>query len=127
MTANGAPALPPGQRAVDGFPRFGAHLNQPPPAIPETPTLEVTGLADGSLVMPLADLADLSRVELTSDFHCVAGWSALGQRWQGIPFAAFYRDVIEPRLPNGASITHLVFEALDGYRCPVLIEDALAD
>lgn len=127
MTANGTPTLPPGQRAVEGFPRFGAHLTQPPPAIPATPTLELTGLVDGPLVVPLADLADRPRAELTSDFHCVAGWSALDQRWEGIQFAAFYRDVIEPRVPKNASITHFVFEALDGYRCPVLIEDALAD
>ena len=35
--------LPPGQRKVDGFPRFGTHLHHPPPAIPPNPTINVTG------------------------------------------------------------------------------------
>ena len=39
--------LPPGQRAVDGFPRFGAHLQRPPPAVPATPAIEITGAVIG--------------------------------------------------------------------------------
>ena len=31
------------------------------------------------------------------------------------------------RSPAGASITHLVFEGLDGFRAPAVLEDALAD
>ena len=31
--------LPPGQRAVDGFPRFGTHLHRPPPAVPAEPVI----------------------------------------------------------------------------------------
>ena len=45
----------------------------------------------------------------------------------GVPFVAFYRAVIEPVLTPGAVVTHLGFGGLDGYRCFVLIEDALAD
>ena len=26
--------LPPGQHAIEGFPRFGTHLHRPPPAVP---------------------------------------------------------------------------------------------
>ena len=41
--------LPPGQRAVDGFPRFGTHLHRPPPAVPAEPVIEIAGaVADAS-------------------------------------------------------------------------------
>ena len=35
--------------------------------------------------------------------------------------------IIEPSLPAGTSVTHVVFGGLDGYRSIVAIEDALAD
>ena len=35
--------------------------------------------------------------------------------------------MIEPSIPAHASITHVVFEGLDGYRSVVAIEDALAE
>ena len=57
----------------------------------------------------------------------MAGWSATNLRWEGVPFEAFYRTIIEPALVPGAEITHLVFGGLDGYRSVVSIEDALAD
>jgi DMSO/TMAO reductase YedYZ molybdopterin-dependent catalytic subunit len=74
--------------------------------------------------VPLTELRDLPRLELTADFHCVSGWSATGLRWEGVPFASFYRQRIEPVLGEGP-ITHLVLEGLDGYRSVVTIEDAL--
>lgn len=77
--------------------------------------------------LPLTDLAALPRRELTADFHCVAGWSATGLRWEGVAFTTFFRDVIEPALAPGARITHVLFGGLDGHESAVLIEDALAD
>jgi DMSO/TMAO reductase YedYZ molybdopterin-dependent catalytic subunit len=120
-------SLPPGQHRVDGFPRFGTHLHHPPPAIPATPTIEVRGAVTESFAVPLARLATLPRREQTADFHCVAGWSATGLRWEGVPFATFYREIIEPALAPDASVTHLGFGGLDGYRSYVTIEDALAE
>src|SRR5581483_11448960 len=120
-------ALPPGQHAVEGFPRFGTHLHRPPPEVPPTPTLEVHGAVIAPLVVPLADLATLPRREIDADFHCVAGWSATGLRWEGVPFEAFYRLVIAPAVVPGATITHIVFGGLDDYRVGVTLEDALED
>jgi DMSO/TMAO reductase YedYZ molybdopterin-dependent catalytic subunit len=119
--------LPPGQHAIDGFPRFGTHLHLPPPAVPVDPTIEITGAVTKPFALPLDDLSTLPRRELTADFHCVAGWSATGLRWGGVPFETFFRQVIEPAIRTGASITHVVFAGLDGYRSVVAIEDALAD
>ena len=77
--------------------------------------------------MPLKQLATLPREERDADFHCVAGWSATGLRWEGVAFATFYREVIEPAIPAGTTVTHLKFGGHDDYWSLVTIEDALAD
>src|SRR4051794_2098936 len=119
--------LPPGQHRVDGFPRLGTHLHRPPPPIPTDPAIEIKGGVTEPFKVPLADLASLPRRELRADFHCVAGWSATDLRWEGVPFDAFYRHVIEPAIRPGATITHLAFGGLDRYRSVVALEDALAE
>jgi DMSO/TMAO reductase YedYZ molybdopterin-dependent catalytic subunit len=120
-------SLPPGQRAVKGFPRFGTHLHRPPPPVPPDPVIEIGGAVTEPFSVPLPRLAALPRRQLTADFHCVAGWSATGLCWEGVAFETFYGTIIEPALRPGASITHVVFGGLDGYRSIVSIEDALAE
>jgi DMSO/TMAO reductase YedYZ molybdopterin-dependent catalytic subunit len=105
--------LPPGQRAIAGFPRFGTHLHRPP-AVPTDPVIEISGAVARSFTLPVAELATLPRRELTADFHCVAGWSATNLHWEGVAFETLYRTIIEP-------------SALDGYRSIVSIGDALTD
>lgn len=119
--------LPPGQHAIDGFPRFGTHLHQPAPAVPSDPVIEISGAVAQSLALPLAALATLPRQELTADFHCVAGWSATNLHWEGVAFRDFYRMIIEPCFQPNTSVTHVVFGGLDGYRSVASIKDALAD
>jgi DMSO/TMAO reductase YedYZ molybdopterin-dependent catalytic subunit len=119
--------LPPGQRVVNGFPRFGTHLHRPPPHIPPDPVIEIRGDVTEPFSVSLGQLQELPRRELTADFHCVAGWSATGLRWEGVSFEGFYRAMIEPALRPHASITHLVFGGFDGYRSIVAIEDALSE
>ncbi len=119
--------LPPGQRAHEGFPRFGTHLHLPPPAIPTDPVIEVTGAVSEQASLPVAQLASLPRRELTADFHCVAGWSAISLRWEGVAFGTFYSEIIEPALDRAAPVTHVVFAGLDGHSSVVTIEDALTD
>jgi DMSO/TMAO reductase YedYZ molybdopterin-dependent catalytic subunit len=118
--------LPPGQHRIEGFPRFGTHLHESAPAVRAAPEIEIAGAVKEPFSTSIAELASLPRRELTADFHCVAGWSATGLRWEGVPFQAFYRAVIEPSLRGGAPVTHVVFGGLDGYHFPVEIEDALA-
>jgi DMSO/TMAO reductase YedYZ molybdopterin-dependent catalytic subunit len=52
--------------------------------------------------------------EIVADLHCVAGWSATGLRWGGIAFSDLYDTLIEPAVRPGTTITHVVFEGLDG-------------
>jgi DMSO/TMAO reductase YedYZ molybdopterin-dependent catalytic subunit len=119
--------LAPGQHRIEGFPRFGTHLARPAPAVPVDPVIEISGAVAKPFALPLAALATLPRQELTADFHCVAGWSPTNLRWEGVAFETFYRMIIEPYLQPGASVTHIVFSGLDGYRSSVWIEDALAE
>lgn len=119
--------LPPGQRPVEGFPRFGTHLHRPPPAIPEDHALEVCGAVAEAVALPLAELARLPRREIIADFHCVAGWSAINLRWEGVAFQTLYSAIIEPVLDRDSPVTHVVFEGLDGHRSVAPIEDALGD
>jgi DMSO/TMAO reductase YedYZ molybdopterin-dependent catalytic subunit len=127
MTTIDEMALPPGQRRVEGFPRFGTHLSHPPPAVPTDPVISVRGAVREPFELPLSALADLPRRELDADFHCVAGWSATGLHWEGVSFATFYRAHVEPALPPGKAVTHVGFRGLDGYGAVLRLEDALAD
>jgi DMSO/TMAO reductase YedYZ molybdopterin-dependent catalytic subunit len=119
------PKLPPGQRKVDGFPRFGGPSK--PPTVPANPALGITGAVREPVTVALSELSTLPRTEQTSDFHCVAGWSATGLRWEGVGFRTFYRSIIEPQLSPATAVTHAVFRGLDGYRAIVSIEDALQE
>jgi DMSO/TMAO reductase YedYZ molybdopterin-dependent catalytic subunit len=118
--------LPPGQRAVNGFPRFGTHLHRPPPRLPANPVIKICGAVATPFDLPLTELTALPRRELVADFHCVAGWSATDLRWEGVPFEAFYRGIIQELHP-ARSISHIVFGGLDRYRSIVTIEDAFAE
>ena len=116
--------LPPGQRRIEGFPRFGVPGR--PPAVPRDPVIEISGAVGEALTLPVSALADLPRRELTADFHCVAGWTATDLHWEGVAFADLFRLIIEPALPARTSITHVVFGGLDGFCSIVTIDDALA-
>ena len=118
-------SLPPGQREMRGFPRFG--LGGRPPSVPADPLIAIDGAVVPPFAVAVADLARLPRREVTADFHCVSGWSATGLRWEGVSFADFYDDLVRPHLAGGAEVTHLVVEGRDGYRSVVTIEDALGE
>ncbi len=119
--------LPPGQRPVHGFPRFGRDLRKPPPAAPADPVIAVLGAVAEEFDLPLDRLSTLPRRELRADFHCVAGWSATDLHWEGVPFAELYRAVVEPALRQGAEVTHVLCHGMDGWTAVLTIEDALAD
>src|SRR5829696_9394988 len=97
--------LPPGQRAVQGFPRFGINLAHPPPATPEGMTIEIAGELTRRVSLAPVELRDMPRREVVADLHCVAGWSAVGLRWEGVAFSDVYRLVIEPALARSEEHT----------------------
>lgn len=117
--------LPPGQHAIDGFPRFGTHLHMPPPDVPPNPTIELGGAMTPTAAFEVAGLMRLPRRELTADLHCVAGWTAPDLKWEGVMFDAFYEHIIAPHVTPGSVITHLLFSGLDGHQSVVQFEDAV--
>jgi DMSO/TMAO reductase YedYZ molybdopterin-dependent catalytic subunit len=117
--------LPPGQRAIRGLPRFGTHLHHPPPAVPAEPTLDTDGAVSEPLTLSLREMRTPPRREVLADFHCVAGWSATGLRWEGVPFAAFHREVLAPRA--AAAVTHVKFVGSNGHWSVALLEDVVGD
>lgn len=119
--------LPPGQRRIDWFPRFGTHSDRPAPEIPADPTVEIAGAVTEPFAVAVADLATLPRRRLLADFHCVSGWTAPDLHWDGVAFAEFYRLRIAPMLRPDAIVTHVEFRGLDGFRSLITIEDTLAD
>jgi DMSO/TMAO reductase YedYZ molybdopterin-dependent catalytic subunit len=123
----GAEGLPPGQGVIRTFPRFGTHFASPVPVVPPNPSIEVRGAVAAPFHLSLSDLRDLPQRTLDADFHCVAGWSVRGLRWEGVPFRTIWEQAILPHARAKGRISHLVFVGLDGYRSVLTIEDALAD
>jgi DMSO/TMAO reductase YedYZ molybdopterin-dependent catalytic subunit len=119
--------LPPGQRAIAFFPRFGVpqYANRVPRAAPIELALGGAELREAA-VLRAPDLESLPRRQLTSDFHCVTTWTRRGVRWEGWALRDVYATFVAPRLRPGSAPPYLELHALDGYRTSLLLEDAVA-
>jgi DMSO/TMAO reductase YedYZ molybdopterin-dependent catalytic subunit len=120
-------ALPPGQRAISSFPRYGVQLARPDPPVPERPLIEVEGLQIEAVELDAASLQNLPRVDLVADFHCVAGWTARGLRWEGVRLRDVYETLVAREPAAAAAITHIRAVGRDGWRAVLVLEDALTD
>lgn len=116
--------LPPGQRAVVGFPRFGIDLKSPPPATASEISIDVVGAVTSPLVLTRPLLDTLPRTVVDADFHCVAGWSAVDLAWEGWSFRDVLKRLILPQAVDAERVSFLVFVGVDGYRSLVRREDA---
>ncbi len=119
--------LPPGQRRIDFFPRFGRRSDLPPPAVPDRPTVTFSGALTAPIEMTVADLVEAGRRELQADFHCVAGWSVTDLRWEGVAFADAYRLFIAPAVVPGTIVTHVRVRGLDREEYVAELADLMAD
>jgi len=120
--------LPPGQRAIDHFPRFGvlAYAGRLPKR-PVVPELHLLAKDKSSSSVRAEDLGELQRKELVADFHCVTSWSRCGLRWSGYGFKDFYEQFVVPRVRPEADDRFVELTALDGYRTSVLLTDLLQE
>lgn len=119
--------LPPGQRAREDFPRFGATpFAERFPAQADRVRLHIGGDVRTPLTLEHA-WAGLPRTEVCADFHCVTTWSHRGLRWGGVRFADVYRQVVLPLAGAPADATFVVMRAQDGYRSSLPLQDLLAD
>jgi DMSO/TMAO reductase YedYZ molybdopterin-dependent catalytic subunit len=118
--------LPPGQRDMPSFPRFG--LTQFARRFPEVTLrteLKIIGDVEHQLQLPDA-LSGLPRIEQISDFHCVTTWSHRSLRWGGVRFADFYEKVLVPRAAPRPEATLVALRGQDGARTGMLLIDLLA-
>jgi DMSO/TMAO reductase YedYZ molybdopterin-dependent catalytic subunit len=120
-------SLPPGQRYIGYFPRFGTHFSEPPPRISEPAMIRIEGAVARGLEVPVSRLAELDRRTITADFHCVAGWSAQDLHWGGVAFRRFYEAVIIPEAQPEPGVTHILFQGVDGYHSTLTLDDAFED
>ena len=114
--------LPPGQRALDHFPRFG--LSQYANRVPDVPdrwTVDIGGDV-GPITIDAQTLAGIARTEQLADFHCVTTWSRLGLHWGGWRF----RDVCDTVLDDRDHAL-VAIRGRDGYDTGLRYEDVLAD
>lgn len=121
--------LPPGQRVIDHFPRFGVlRYAKRLPQRPATVELRIEA-EDGSACLPvgLEDLIELPRREIVADFHCVTTWTRRALAWSGYAFRDFHERLLVPRARPGSSCRYVELDALDGYTACLLLEDLLED
>ncbi|MBI4500814.1 MAG: molybdopterin-dependent oxidoreductase [Gemmatimonadetes bacterium] len=116
--------LPPGQRYIEDFPRFGIPFSAPPLLVGKPGLLRVAGAVARHLEVPVSRLAELQRRSMVADFHCVAGWTAPGLHWGGVAFRTFYESVIVPEASPEPGVSHILFEGADGYRAALALDDA---
>lgn len=117
--------LPPGQRALSGFPRFGVTFGEAPPRMAGSASIRITGAVARVSDIPVVRLAELKRTEQVADFHCVTGWSARELAWQGVAFRTFYEHVIAGGAGVHPDVSHIRFHGADGYAAVLLLADAL--
>jgi DMSO/TMAO reductase YedYZ molybdopterin-dependent catalytic subunit len=124
MQADGS--LPPGQRALAEFPRFGIVEFARRPLKNRNIRLEVSGPFERPIVLMATEFATLSRVTQATDFHCAAGWSHRAPKWSGFRFRDVWEKLILPKAKPGSEMRVVVLRCQDGYRTSLPLSDLLA-
>ena len=111
--------LPPGQREVKNWPvlDLGVH----PTVATDDWKLTVDGAVANPIVWDWSTFLAQPQVTLTSDIHCVTGWSRFDNTWTGV-HVAHLLDIVRPE-PDAM---HCLFHSHDGYTTNVRI-DRFAD
>lgn len=118
--------LPPGQRLIAEFPRFGVVRFAKRRLSNEEVRLEVSGPDARAVVLTAAEFAQLAPVTLIADFHCAAGWSYPALRWTGFRFRDVWDTFILPNVKSADQPGFAVLRCQDGYRTALPLADLLA-
>jgi DMSO/TMAO reductase YedYZ molybdopterin-dependent catalytic subunit len=111
--------LPPGQRLVEKWPVLDLGVQ---PDIPRDKWIfTVDGLVANPIRWKWDDFMSQPQVSLTSDIHCVTGWSRYDNAWTGVHIA----HLLELSSPDPAA-RHCLIYCSDGYTTNVRL-DRLAD
>jgi DMSO/TMAO reductase YedYZ molybdopterin-dependent catalytic subunit len=115
----GLDRVPPGQRVTKGWPVL--HEGPIPRFDPTVWRLNVWGATEQPLELTYDEVKAFPNVRVTSDFHCVTGWSKLENHWLGVRA----RDVLGRARPDGAR--HALVHAEYGYTANLPIATLLED
>lgn len=109
----------PGQKYIPDFVIYMA-LGKPKIDI-DNYRLIVDGLVNNKLEFTYDELKELPSIQVSSDFHCVTGWSVSNVIWEGVPLK-YFADTAEVY----ESVKWVYFMSLDGYTTVVSLEDFLS-
>jgi len=107
--------LPPGQRIVKDWPVLD--LGVTPKLDLEKWRLRIDGAVENRVIWNWDDFLSQPRLEVTSDIHCVTGWSRYDNRWVGVS-AAHILSLVNP----SPQAKHCIFYSRDGYTTNVSLE-----
>ena len=112
--------LPPGQRNVRKWPRLD--LGIVPRFDPKAWDFRVDGAVDAPLRLTFDEFLALPRRSVTTDFHCVTGWTTFDNAWEGVTI----RELAD-RARIRPSARFATFTCGDGYTTshplPVLYDE----
>ncbi|MFO7950056.1 MAG: molybdopterin-dependent oxidoreductase [Candidatus Fermentibacteraceae bacterium] len=111
--------VPPGQRVLeDEFPVFSFRGNRN--LTTDDWELRIWGAVERDTTLGWEEFGLLPCTTRVEDFHCVTGWSRLGDSWTGVEGSV----LMELARPDSAAVSVMVHCA-DGYTTNVLLEDFL--
>lgn len=120
LPSHAAARVPPHQRVTRGWPVL--HEGPIPRFDPTTWRFAIDGACDEPYEINYDELKAFPNVEMTSDFHCVTGWSKLDNLWQGVQT----KELLERARPRNDA-AHVLLHAEYGYTANVPIDRLLAD
>jgi DMSO/TMAO reductase YedYZ molybdopterin-dependent catalytic subunit len=112
--------VPPGQRLTPGWPVL--HVGAVPSLAPADWRLAVAGRVRRRTVLGWDELRALPTVTVSSDLHCVTGWSRLDNSWQGVRV----REVLALAEPRPEA-THVIVSGHPAYSANLPLEALLDD
>jgi DMSO/TMAO reductase YedYZ molybdopterin-dependent catalytic subunit len=112
--------LPPGQRITDGWPVL-SYGGTPAIDLKEW-TFKVAGLVEELVSFTWEQFTALPQITVTSDIHCVTGWSKFDNEWEGVAFKELMNH-IRPK----PEATVVMVHSYGGYTTNVPLADLLDD
>ena len=93
VTSSEKQRVPPNQRVTSKFPVL--HVGSTPKFDPKTWNFTVDGLVENPINLTYDEFLKLPKTISVSDFHCVTGWSKLGNKWEGVVLKTI-SDMVRP-------------------------------
>ena len=107
--------LPPGQRIVKDWPVLD--LGVTPKLDLEKWRLRIDGVVESRVIWNWNDFLSQPHLKVTSDIHCVTGWSRYDNRWVGVS-ASHILSLVKP----SSQAKYCIFYSRDGYTTNVSLE-----